>query len=91
MVLKLYVSKKCGSSGSSMTLNVSLSHLKYILQLFSVKFSVSLTFFGTGRDRQTHGRTQTDRLFLEYVILDIYLGFENKKDLSQSTLVSQGD
>ena len=70
-----------------MTLNVFLSHLKYILQLSLVKFSVSLTFFGTGRD----GRTQTDRIFLENVILDIYLGFENKKDLSQSTLVSQGD
>ena len=50
-------------SGINVTLNVFLSPLKCIWQLFSVKFSVSVTFvFATGRDRtdtQMDGHTDT--------------------------------
>ena len=60
-----------------MTLNVSLSHLKYILQLSSVKFSVSLTFFGMGRDRTDgHMDIWTDRLLSENTILDRFEDIE---------------
>ena len=65
-------------SGINVTLNVFLSPLKYIWQLYSVKFSVSVTFFcdGTGRDGtwRTDGQTDigTDRLFSENIILDFF-------------------
>ena len=65
-----------------MTLNVFLSHLKYILQLSLVKFSVSLTFFQgrTGQDgHTTHRGTWTDRLFLENIILDINIEITSGK------------
>ena len=55
-----------------MTLNVSLSHLKYILQISSVKFSVSLTIFwdGSGQDGRTHGHMDRQAFLRKYYCKD---------------------
>ena len=47
-------------SGIGVTLNVFSSPLKYIWKLCSVKVSVSVTFFDTGRDRTGRTHTRTD-------------------------------
>ena len=66
------------------------SPLKYISQLWSVKFPVSVTFWGMGQDgtdtythrrTDTHIWTATDRLFSETIILDFMIAnFHNFED-----------
>ena len=60
-----------------MTMNVFLSPLKYILQLYFAKFLVLATFWGdgtvTGRDTQTHTHVDRQTFLGKY-----YFRFEHK-------------
>ena len=73
-----------------MTLDIFLSHIEYILQLSLVKFSVSLTFFGTDgtgqtdirMDRHTDGRTH-GHMDRETFLGKYYFRYKNHAILSK--------